>query len=761
VIRSLNFSKKGLISVLADQLKRKFIIALLSLGIILLSCPHLSADTTEDNKGPVDITADTMSYDNASDTYHAQGSVVIIYNGGVLTADDVDLDKKNNIATAYGNAFLKMGEDTLAGDKIVFNIDNKTGVAYNGRAFYAKNHFYIRGDEIEKTGELTYKIIQPVATTCDGDKPDWEIAGSEMKITIEGFGLMKNGRLVTNNVPVFYSPLIPFPAKTKRQSGFLFPYLSYSANNDGLDIEIPYFWAISPEMDATFYQRYIEKRGLKEGVEFRYYAGKNSFGTLYGDYLEDKKQATDTVGAASRDWQDPQKRWSYYLNHLTNFDSQTYIRTDLRRVSDNWYFRDFSAHNYYLDNYALTEQDPFRKVPFIGDQSLGSLESTVRLVKSWSNYNVTALISSIDDFSINNNDGTLQKYPEITFTGVKQPLLKTPVFYEMSAVYDYFYRGAGQRGHYFDFAPTFSLPFNVSRYAKVIPQLALRETLWIRDDAQAEGDDKSGTRTIYNASLALSSQVSRVFDVKVQNWDKIRHEIKPEITYSYTPYVQQNNLPNFAPIITPIVAPAVAATTNAIMEQNAVAWGVTNTFTAKMRDKANNFSYLEFLRVKLFQTYDINEAKKGMVGAVTERRPLSDMGMEVDFRPHRYLSFAARNQYNVYNGWTITNYDLNLSDWRGDNLTVSYRYTLGSIEEIDASIKVVITDKIDGTFVSRQDKFNSRTVENTIGLVYHKQCWTVGLDYSKTESVGLDNAKISDTRFILKVSLAGLGKFGF
>ncbi len=729
---------------MVNLLKNKIITALLSLIIVFTLCPQLSAAETKDSKVPVNIDADTMDYDNTSDVYHAQGSVVITYDGGVLTADDVEYDKNSNIATAYGNAFLKMGEDTLAGDKIVFNVEKETGIAYKGRAFYARNHFYVRGDEIEKTGELTYKIKQPVATTCDGDNPDWEIAGSEMKVTVEGFGLMKNARLVTGNLPVFYTPFLPFPAKTKRQSGFLFPYISYSKDKDGTDIEIPYFWAISPQMDATLYSRYIEKRGLKEGVEFRYYAGEKSYGTFYGDYLGDNKHITDTAVSTGTNQQDFNKRWSYYLNHQTNFDSQSYLRTDLRRVSDHWYFRDFSAHNYYIDHYAQTELDPFKKVPFLGDESLGSLESTVRLYKGWSNYNLTALMSSTDNLAVTNNDSTLQKYPEITLTGIKQPLLKSPVYHEFTAVYDYFYRGAGQKGHFVDVNPTFSVPFNLSHYAKVIPQVALRETFWSREDGQTEGNSKSGTRSSYNISLALSSQVSRVFDVNVQSWDKIRHEIKPEISYAYVPNVRQDNIPDYMP---------------AVAESNALTWGVTNTFTAKQRDAKGAYSYLEFLRVKLFQTYDINEAKKNIEGTA-ERRYLSDMGTEVDFRPHQYLSFSARNQYSVYNGWTVTNYDASISDWRGDNLTVGYRYTLNSIEEINVNLKAVITDKIDGTFISRRDQFNSRNVENTVGLVYHKQCWAVGLEVSRSDSLGLDSRITTDTRFILKLSLTGLGKFG-
>ena len=270
------------------KLKHKFIVTCFAMGMLLISYTRVSADETKEDKNPLEI-----------------------------EADSVELDNKNNIATAQGNVLIKMGEDTLQGDKIIFNIENKTGVAYKGKAFYAKNHFYIKGDKIEKTGEQTYFIEQPRATTCDGDSPDWEIAGSEMNVTIEGYGLMKNARLVAKGLPVFYSPFVPFPAKTERQSGFLLPYLSYSREQDGLDIEIPFFWAISPQMDATLYQRYIEKRGFNEGAEFRYYLGNNSFGTFYGDYMEDTKNVIETTSQdtpASRDWQEMHKRWSYYFN---------------------------------------------------------------------------------------------------------------------------------------------------------------------------------------------------------------------------------------------------------------------------------------------------------------------------------------------------------------------------------------------------------------------------------------------------------------
>jgi LPS-assembly protein len=709
------------------------------------------------NKNPVNIEADSMDYDNVRDAYHAKGKVNIKYKGTALYAEDVEVDNKNNIATAQGDAVLKMGEDSLRGEKIVLNIADKTGAAYKANAFYARNNFYVKGDKIEKTGENTYFIKQPVATTCNGDHPDWQIAGSEMKVTVEGYGLMKDARFLAKGLPVFYSPYLPFPAKTIRQSGFILPYISYSRDKDGFDIEIPYFWAISPQMDATFYQRYIEKRGFKEGAEFRYYLGGKSSGTFYGDYLEDTKHITDTTDAAtSRDWQESHRRWSYYLNHQTNFDSQFYVRTDLNQVSDKWYFKDFSAHNYYGDNFAETAEDNFKKIPFRGDQSLRYLESTARIFKGWSNYSLTASVNTREDFGAVNDDQTLQRYPEIVLTGAKQQLLNTPLYYDFAGTYDYLYRGEGQKGHFADFSPTISMPMNISSYLKLTPQFSLKETFWSRDDNQTGPESKTADRTIYNASLSLGSQASRVFDVKMSNWDKIRHEIKPEIIYSYVPAVSGNNVPDYYlpasfPFVFPVTTPVTTLSGNAFDEQNAVAWSLTNTLTAKVKDETGAYSYLEFLRLKLFQTYDIHEANKSMESVTVERRPLSDMGMELDLAPHKYLSFMARNIYNVYDGWKQTNYDLNARDARGDSLIIGYRYTVDSLEEINFGLKAIITPNIDATVVSRHDLFNSKTIENSLGFVYHKQCWNMGFDLTETDD---------DVRFMFKISLAGFGKLG-
>lgn len=723
--------------------------------------PGISGDVSADPGGTIQsretekavtIEADTMGYDNSRDAYHARGKVKIFYSGAALYADDVEVNKKDNLATATGNAFLTFGEDRLRGEKIIFNIQNQTGAAYRADAFYARNNFFIRGAKIEKTGENTYAIEEPSATTCNGEDPDWQITGKEMKVTLEGYGTVKNACFRTKGIPILYTPYVIFPAKTKRQTGFLLPRLAYSRDKDGLDIELPFFWAISEQMDATFYPRYLEKRGFRPAAELRYYLGDRSFGTLYGDYLEDDRHITETDGAIGRDWQDMHRRWSYYFNHRTDFSPDFYAQADLKKVSDPWYFKDFSAHHYFADHFAQNTDDDFNRVSFHAEESLRYLDSSLRIVKGWSNYSLTGLIHSTDDFGSANNDLTLQRYPHVVLAGVKQRLFNLPLYYDLSGTYDYLYREQGDKGHYVELTPSVSLPLKIANYLSLTPRFVFRETLWSSEDDVSGTKDKNGAATVFNASVSLGSQLSRVYDTTFWGWEKIRHDIKPEIIYSYVPNVSREALPDFyGPAFSPFDRSALLASEDALAEQNALGWSLTNTLTAKAKDEKGENRYLEFLRLKIYQTYDINEAKKSLDGISGERRPFSDLGIELNVSPHDYFIFRSRNLYNYYDGWKQSNVDLRVKDRRDDSLSVGYRYTTDTVEEVHVDVKAVISPRIEGRLVWRRDLENARLIENTIGLLYQKQCWSVGLDYTKTED---------DVRFLFRVSLLGLGKAG-
>lgn len=688
---------------------------------------------------PVAIEADNIAYDEERDVVTASGNVVVRYEGNTLTADTVALDRKTNIATAEGNVVLRGEKDMIEGARAVFNTQNRRGVVYQGKMFLAENHFYLEGTTIEKRGEETYRATDAAMTTCDGDVPDWRIRSSEMDVTADGYGTLKHGKFYVSDVPILYMPYFLFPAKTTRQSGFLLPRFAYSMKNSALDLEVPFYWAISENTDATFFQRYMEKRGFKEGVEFRYAPSEQSFGTFYADYMKDRKQFDDPDEDARPDWQGDENRWSLYWNHQTTFTDKSYLRADIRKVSDRWYFRDFTGWNYYLDHYSTDDRKKFERVSFLGDETLALLDSTVRFVRNWDFYNLTALGQYTDNFAAVNNDATLQRYPEIILTGTKQPILGGPTYLEFTTTYDYYYRTEGQKGHFYDLQPIVSLPLTFGDYAQFTPQLLLKGSAWSRDDnTSVAGSSRQGDRTLYSLGAAMSSEVHRIFSVGGKTVDKIRHGIRPEISYIYTPYEFQDDAPDFV---------------TRVAEQHTITYGVTNTLMAKLKEPNGKSSYREFLYFKLFQTFDIRESRRDVQDPGPARRPFSVVNLELDVLPHPLVSFSARNQYSVNSGdWTQTNYDLGLSDRRGDSVVLGYRYTMNAIAEINVALRAVVTERLEANYLIRQNKFDNKIVEETYGGKYKKQCWSVDVAYSNTPN---------DRRFTVMFVLFGLGKAGF
>ena len=695
----------------------------------------IRAFETEFRGGPVTIEADSIAYDGDEDTFHAAGKVLITFSRGFLKADAVTLNRTTNQALASGHVLIQSDQDILEGEKVSFNIISRTGIVEIGKLFIAQNHLYILGERIEKKSEAVYRLENATVTTCDGDTPDWRIAGSELDVTIDGYGVLKHGRFLARDFPLLYVPYLIFPAKTTRQTGFLFPRFAHSSDKNGLDVEIPFYWAFSDSGDATFFQRYMEKRGFKEGVEIRYFTSPDTFGVFYGDFINDRKRVAESVGSMWRDWQDDRNRWSYYLNNETTFANGIGLRSDIRRVSDHWYFRDFSSFNYYRDHYSPSGEERFRRVSFFGDESLGSLDSTVRLTKDWSLYNLTALARYTDDFSSPDNRETLQKYPEVILTGFRQPLFESPLQLEFSAGYDHIYRREGQKGHLWDISPTLYLPQKLGPYVQVVPQAGFRWNAWDRSDSAADAGDRYGNRSVFTLGTDLSTEVYRIYDVMGEEVEKIRHGIRPEITYTFIPEASQDQAPDFL-----VRVPS----------QNTLTYGIINTLLARMRAKDGKISYREMMRFKLGQTYDIREARRGETGTGEANRPFRDVDLELDLAPFQNLVLSTRNKFDVNSGnWRQNNYDLTLFDQRGDSASAGYRYTRDTLEEINLYLKAALTSSIGATYVLRRNQLDRKTVESTYGLQYRRQCWNVEFNVSDRED---------DRTIAVFFSLYGMGK---
>lgn len=715
-----------------------------ALLLLMAASPGLAAAQKDIAEGPVSIEADSIAYDEDEGTLHAAGKVVITFSRGFLKADTVVLNRGTNMALAEGQVLVRSDQDVLEGEKVLFNVATKTGTAADGNIYIALNHMYVKGEKIEKKGEATYRCQNATVTTCDGKNPDWRIMGSELDVTIDGYGVLKHGRFLAGEVPVFYLPYFVFPAKTTRQTGFLPPLFSFSPDRDGTDVELPFFWAISETADATFYQRYMEKRGYKQGVEFRYSLSPETFGTLYADYISDRYWVTKPDEWTSRDWQGDRNRWSFYLNHETKFGSGFALRSDIRHVSDHWYFRDFASYNYYLSNYSQSGETRFRRVSFLGNESLGSLNSTVRLTKDWSLYNLTALVNHTDDFTSPDNKATLQAYPAVTLAGFRQPLFKSPLQLEFNAAYVYFYRQEGQRGHLWELNPTLYLPMSIGPYAQATAQAGFRGSGWERTDSGTDSGDKNGNRLAYPFGASLTTEINRVFVVGSPDTvgiEKIKHAITPAIHYNYS-FIPDNASQERGPDFLTRYG-----------FQNSLTYSLTNTLVSRSRGADGKVTYRQMMRLMLAQTYNILENAREVTGIDGDiRRPLSDVTVELDLTPVPNFSLTARNVYSVnFSDWPSSNYSMTLSDNRGDHLSIGYlnTKTLGYnvkqtvLEELNLFLKASVTASLDAIYLLRKNLLDRKTIESTYGIKYSKQCWSVELRVSSMENYMLVMAYFS------------------
>jgi LPS-assembly protein len=169
----------------------------------------------------------------------------------------------------------------------------------------------------------------------------------------------------------------------------------------------------------------------------------------------------------------------------------------------------------------------------------------------------------------------------------------------------------------------------------------------------------------------------------------------------------------------------------------------------------------------LAQNFDIIESNRDVAATGGDRKPFSDIVVEADFKPFQYLSFAARNVYGIRTtNWTQANYDLTLSDARGDAAVMGYRYTQNSIEEINLYLKAVITKTLNLTYSQRRNQFLQKDFEKKLGVSYHKQCWNVELSFTEKLNTTINQAGVSmqgdqyDRTYMLTLYLYGLGTFG-
>lgn len=222
------------------------------------------------------VQAKEINYDYANHRVAAVGNVQIYYGGATLEANKVIYDQTAKRLHAEGNVRLTEQDGRVTyGDIMDLSDDYRDGFVDSLR-LDAPDQTRMAAARAERTGGNYTVFHSGVYTACapckeDPKKPPlWQVKAAriihdqgEKMIYFEDASLEFFGR------PIAWLPYFSAPDPTvKRKSGVLMPSISTTSTYGGA-LEVPYYWALAPDYDATVAPMITTRQGLLLQGEFR------------------------------------------------------------------------------------------------------------------------------------------------------------------------------------------------------------------------------------------------------------------------------------------------------------------------------------------------------------------------------------------------------------------------------------------------------------------------------------------------------------
>lgn len=219
-----------------------------------------------DKSLPLYLQGDELVYDTKGNRVIARGNVEIYYNKNVLTADEVIYDQSANTLTASGNVELKEANgNVIRADRYTLTDDFRDGFVQS-LSVVTRDDSRITAERGERREGNVTEFSEATFTACksDGNVPPLWCIGAKRIIHDQAAATIsyQDAEFKLYGVTVAYLPYFEHAdPSVKRKSGFLAP--TYGNSDDlGIFVEIPYYYALSPNYDFTFRPRYMTEQGV-------------------------------------------------------------------------------------------------------------------------------------------------------------------------------------------------------------------------------------------------------------------------------------------------------------------------------------------------------------------------------------------------------------------------------------------------------------------------------------------------------------------
>jgi len=503
----------------------------------------------------VEFKADYYSRDLTKNTTIGKGNAWVKSGNRQIWADEIEIDMNRKLATANGNVRLEEGDYKISATHASAKLDSDYAVLDD--AVLSSDQMILQGSTLEKTSPNHFRLTEGSYTNCNvkmvsaenfsSCRPDWRLYGKVIEVELEGYAHIYDAIIYVKQLPVFYTPYLVVPAKTKRTSGLLTPgFLSTTTLGSGFSI--PYFWAMGEWHDLTITPTFYSEVGYHVGLNYRYVYSPGKLGTFKFSFTQ--RRFSDNINNPAPD--DPSKprvlgligEAAISMRNVYRWGRRNHSQQSIRLVTDPYYTFDYAGD-------------------VEGTVHSGYLRSQLAWTFPSDNLLFTAQIQHYQSLIISRDEGTDRgapvELPNLSYSHSTTPFLGKFFSYEWNLNFTNFYRREA-----FDQVPlnpsnigvnTDADPsFDANDYLRtgrrlsvepvIIANLPIGQSLKLQPQIRAGGvlyhfDHPTGQvvhREFLEIEIPFSVYLSRTFNLAIKGFEKVKHIFQPRIVYANRPF---------------------------------------------------------------------------------------------------------------------------------------------------------------------------------------------------------------------------------
>lgn len=679
--------------------------------------------------GKIDIRADNVAL-SKNGLSSLSGDVHISQNGREFVAKALHFDAAKRQIQASQYSLFRDRHLVIQSDRALFDLDRGTGDFTDTRFTLLNRHSRGGARSLHFSRDGQAQLQGASYTSCAPGDDAWLLSAGSIKLNrASGLGIAHNAVLRIRNVPVLWLPYFQFPIDNRRRTGLLYPTIGES-NKTGFDARWPFYLNLAPNFDDTFTPRVTSRRGTLLDNVFRYLLPGNH-GSLEYNFLH-RDQVTD------------EQRSFIHFQHQGILAPRLSLNVNFAQVSDRNFFTTFGGNDSGADIGSAA-------TPFL------PREATLTYQPSH-NLSLQVIGQSFQPLTTfpNPTDRPYKREPEVLLDAVTANSL----WHTRAGVHTDFTNFKRTSADFTNPEPN-TAPEGGRFYLDPYLRWQIDRVSWFADlqgdysytkyqlIAPAPDQSRSPERLMPRLSADLGARFTRI------TGSGDLQTLEPELFYLYTPFRNQNQLPNFDAGLPDFDRSQLFARNRFTGEDRiSDAKQMTAALTTRLLDPDTG---LVRLTASIGNIYRFTAPRVSLPGTPQPSAGFSNVLTFLDYQfDPRWDARSTTETSPHFDGIRRADVELRYHDDR-HLLDLAYRYREGLLQQTDLS---VLTPLFGHWKIAGRLQYSLRyhnTLASFIGLQYDTCCWMVQTAYRHFLS---GNIGSYSSGIFLQVEFKGLGSVG-